>query len=186
MSSNTYRGTYYRNKLKTYLDWYYEELNEVRPKIQFTRAMAKLKKERYEKTKILSELPAETREREARIECNQMKWIMDEIGFGVSTDDDTVVEGAQSSSEEEYESDSDVVFIHSQSSEEEVEPKINRQINQYKFIESGVCCICLEDFKTGDDINELDECLHKFHERCSTNWIKKEKSCPLCRAEILL
>ena len=70
----------------------------------------------------------------------------------------------------------------------------NRQNQREIFSES--CAICLEDFKSNDEIkmlqstnqNEFEkveaillDCGHKFHRRCITNWLRKQENCPICR-----
>jgi hypothetical protein len=48
-----------------------------------------------------------------------------------------------------------------------------------------VCCsICLED-NTPNEVS-IFKCQHQFHEKCIENWLKKKRSCPLCRCNILL
>ena len=63
------------------------------------------------------------------------------------------------------------------------------------FTES--CIICLEDFKSKEELETLEhsgnkeyfekvetstmECGHKFHRKCISDWLKKEENCPMCR-----
>ena len=64
------------------------------------------------------------------------------------------------------------------------------------FTES--CIICLEDFKSVEEIQMLEsvnqkvfekeetstlDCGHKFHRKCISDWLKKEESCPICRTK---
>ena len=64
------------------------------------------------------------------------------------------------------------------------------------FTES--CIICLEDFKSDEEIKALEnkdknafekietsilECGHKFHRKCISDWLKKEENCPICRTK---
>ncbi len=49
------------------------------------------------------------------------------------------------------------------------------------------CSICLEILKTNSAVNPLHEmtlCSHIFHAKCLIPWLKKESSCPLCRADL--
>ena len=70
----------------------------------------------------------------------------------------------------------------------------NRENPKEIFTES--CIICLEDFKTNDELHTLEsinrqayekvetsvlECGHKFHRKCIEDWLKKEQNCPICR-----
>ena len=50
--------------------------------------------------------------------------------------------------------------------------------------EAPSCVICLEDFKSGDTIRELP-CNHSFHSDCVDTWLRRNASCPNCRATIL-
>ena len=71
----------------------------------------------------------------------------------------------------------------------------NRANPKEIFTES--CIICLDDFKSNEELNALEnsgnkeyfekvetstmECGHKFHRKCITDWLKKDESCPMCR-----
>ena len=47
------------------------------------------------------------------------------------------------------------------------------------------CSICLEDFKTGDNIKKLN-CTHIFHKECLEPWLNdNNRNCPMCRTDIL-
>jgi len=48
---------------------------------------------------------------------------------------------------------------------------------------STSCPICIEKFKTGDDLLEM-ECGHSFHRNCLMSWLEYEKNCPNCRSEL--
>merc|ERR1719419_1335386 len=49
--------------------------------------------------------------------------------------------------------------------------------------ENSSCCICLEDFKEGDNIRRLP-CLHIFHRDEIDQWLQRNHKCPICRTEI--
>lgn len=45
------------------------------------------------------------------------------------------------------------------------------------------CMICLESFIIGRKIITLP-CFHIFHVKCISNWLKKKRSCPICKYSI--
>ena len=54
------------------------------------------------------------------------------------------------------------------------------KIKEYK---GDVCPICLEEFKMGEMVNELD-CKHIFHTGCVKEWGRYKAVCPICRHSI--
>ncbi|AYV83988.1 MAG: RING/U-box superfamily protein [Hyperionvirus sp.] len=46
------------------------------------------------------------------------------------------------------------------------------------------CSICLEDYATGDVIRRLN-CPHIFHKNCIDNWLLLQRTCPICRANVI-
>ncbi len=47
------------------------------------------------------------------------------------------------------------------------------------------CCICKCDYEDGDDLILLKcDKSHNFHDECLTQWLKINKVCPMCRAEV--
>ncbi|XP_058215833.1 E3 ubiquitin-protein ligase MBR2 [Rhododendron vialii] len=42
------------------------------------------------------------------------------------------------------------------------------------------CCICREEYVTGDDVGALD-CGHDFHTNCIKQWLKQKNICPICK-----
>ncbi|WCJ28286.1 RING/U-box superfamily protein [Euphorbia peplus] len=47
-----------------------------------------------------------------------------------------------------------------------------------------MCSVCLSEFKDGDQIRVLPDCLHVFHVTCIDTWLISHSNCPLCRANI--
>ena len=45
------------------------------------------------------------------------------------------------------------------------------------------CCICSEDFKSGQEVRELP-CQHLFHPSCIDEWMNHSLVCPLCRLDL--
>ncbi|KAL5991985.1 hypothetical protein ACLOJK_012897 [Asimina triloba] len=51
-------------------------------------------------------------------------------------------------------------------------------------IEGGECAVCLCEFKEGEEVRQLPECLHSFHVPCIDMWLSSHTSCPLCRSDM--
>ena len=49
--------------------------------------------------------------------------------------------------------------------------------------EDASCCICMEDYQTGDHMITLP-CLHVFHRDCIIPWLKNCASCPIDKSKI--
>ena len=64
--------------------------------------------------------------------------------------------------------------------------KINKIIKTNKIIkinnEDSNCIICLEQYMNNDSLILLP-CKHHFHEECLHDWLKINKSCPVCRGD---
>ena len=53
--------------------------------------------------------------------------------------------------------------------------------------EEDICHICLDEYTndTGSvEEKTITECSHTFHSRCLGVWVKRSRSCPLCRTEL--
>lgn len=49
------------------------------------------------------------------------------------------------------------------------------------------CTVCLENINMIDkDIIKFKKCNHMFHKECIDEWIKINKSCPICRVDIII
>eukprot|EP00238_Polyblepharides_amylifera_P004560 CAMPEP_0196578302 /NCGR_PEP_ID=MMETSP1081-20130531/7216_1 /TAXON_ID=36882 /ORGANISM="Pyramimonas amylifera, Strain CCMP720" /LENGTH=860 /DNA_ID=CAMNT_0041897469 /DNA_START=1 /DNA_END=2583 /DNA_ORIENTATION=- len=51
--------------------------------------------------------------------------------------------------------------------------------------EEGVCSICLSEYEHGQAIRKLP-CSHQFHNDCIIPWLKRERTCPYCKADIAI
>ncbi|OAY23864.1 hypothetical protein MANES_18G113400v8 [Manihot esculenta] len=56
------------------------------------------------------------------------------------------------------------------------------KLETVRIQESGLdCSICLEQLSIGSEGKKLP-CSHLYHGKCIDEWLKKSKTCPLCRA----
>ncbi|KAK0735314.1 hypothetical protein B0T21DRAFT_256147, partial [Apiosordaria backusii] len=47
------------------------------------------------------------------------------------------------------------------------------------------CIICFEDFAPGEEEAKIKVCSHgEFHKECLATWLRKDLTCPYCRAEL--
>ncbi|KAL5750230.1 hypothetical protein ACOSP7_024833 [Xanthoceras sorbifolium] len=47
------------------------------------------------------------------------------------------------------------------------------------------CCICLDEFKNGDQCRVGSRCKHVFHKYCIDQWLQRKRRCPLCRDRVV-
>ena len=47
------------------------------------------------------------------------------------------------------------------------------------------CTICMDMLVPGQDIIKIKQCKHIFHKQCLNEWGRKNKSCPMCRGNII-
>lgn len=98
-----------------------------------------------------------------------------------------------------------VVFILNRETTSEEESKVKKYLDKMKEksnpkeVFNEICLICLEDFKTSEELKKIEdsknkeeyekveisviECGHKFHKKCISEWMKKYEICPICRLE---
>lgn len=49
----------------------------------------------------------------------------------------------------------------------------------------GICAVCQDQMRTGEDIRHLTACNHDFHRSCIDNWLlQRSVLCPTCRHDI--
>ncbi|XVE61861.1 hypothetical protein DITRI_Ditri06bG0073000 [Diplodiscus trichospermus] len=53
-----------------------------------------------------------------------------------------------------------------------------------KDCNEDICTVCLSDFKEGEQVRLLPECLHFFHIACVDAWLNLHSNCPVCRAAV--
>lgn len=47
------------------------------------------------------------------------------------------------------------------------------------------CNICMAEFEPDDEIIESASCPHIFHQKCAKKWFKINKTCPICKKQIV-
>ena len=61
---------------------------------------------------------------------------------------------------------------------------INKYYSNTSLTPMKQCCICIDDFKSVDDIVVLD-CKHNFHTNCIKEWLTNQSNtCPFCKKNI--
>ncbi|CAN6373850.1 unnamed protein product [Urochloa humidicola] len=46
------------------------------------------------------------------------------------------------------------------------------------------CAICVAPYESGEACTVLPGCTHTFHKPCVGSWLRKNNTCPLCRATV--
>jgi hypothetical protein len=54
----------------------------------------------------------------------------------------------------------------------------------YKYLDDIECCYCLDKLNTKYEFWCCDNCKHLIHNKCISEWIKKNNECPLCKQKI--
>lgn len=47
------------------------------------------------------------------------------------------------------------------------------------------CTICLDDIARSDRVRQVAVCGHFFHSACIRTWLRRNKTCPNCQAQVL-
>jgi len=50
--------------------------------------------------------------------------------------------------------------------------------------EQSCCAICISDFAEGDLLRVLP-CMHRYHQECADRWLAANRTCPLCKDDVL-
>ncbi|XP_062167965.1 RING-H2 finger protein ATL51-like [Alnus glutinosa] len=61
----------------------------------------------------------------------------------------------------------------------------NPSFRYSKECEVETCTVCLCEFKEGEEVRVLPECLHLFHVTCVDTWLISYSTCPICRADTM-
>lgn len=67
-------------------------------------------------------------------------------------------------------------------SEEEIN---NLSIEDYSLSKEESCTICLSKICEGNKIHRISVCSHLFHAECLIPWLRLNKTCPLCRKNVM-
>ncbi|KAH1098689.1 hypothetical protein J1N35_015610 [Gossypium stocksii] len=62
-------------------------------------------------------------------------------------------------------------------------PSINYKAGSSQTGSNDSCVICRVDYDDGDSLTVLS-CKHSYHPECINNWLKINKVCPVCSAEV--
>ena len=46
------------------------------------------------------------------------------------------------------------------------------------------CVVCLDALRPADRVRMLP-CVHVFHECCADRWLRRARTCPLCKQDVL-
>lgn len=63
-------------------------------------------------------------------------------------------------------------------------PLVTLEPKHIQKVENKNCSVCQEDFNVGEQVNQLP-CYHFFHKECIHPWLEKNRTCPLCRKEVV-
>jgi len=61
---------------------------------------------------------------------------------------------------------------------EKIEMKFTNDLNHKN------CSICLDEFNENELLFQLI-CNHYYHKKCINDWLQKNRSCPLCRQDLI-
>jgi E3 ubiquitin-protein ligase RNF38/44 len=59
----------------------------------------------------------------------------------------------------------------------------NSEMSASSTLDQTSCVVCLCDFEPRELVRSLP-CQHEFHARCVDKWLKMNRTCPLCRADV--
>ncbi|KAJ9684586.1 hypothetical protein PVL29_016852 [Vitis rotundifolia] len=51
--------------------------------------------------------------------------------------------------------------------------------------EEAMCTICLEEYKSKEEVGRMKNCGHDYHVGCIRKWLSMKNSCPICKAPAL-
>ena len=74
-------------------------------------------------------------------------------------------------------------LLHRDAGEEAQGPYVPRT-EHVLFTDSAACSICLEPHARSGSVSAL--CGHCFHETCIARWAERARTCPMCRADLVV
>ena len=66
---------------------------------------------------------------------------------------------------------------------EEEEPVVEEELDDADH--ERICCVCLNEYDSGERVMTGTGCEHMFHYDCSLQWLKNHDHCPYCRKEMI-
>jgi len=54
--------------------------------------------------------------------------------------------------------------------------------NIHKY-EGDECSICIDSYKSGEELVQFRQCPHAYHSNCLEGWFKINSTCPLCKMD---
>ncbi|GER51749.1 RING/U-box superfamily protein [Striga asiatica] len=70
-------------------------------------------------------------------------------------------------------------------SKSELKTKLCRiSFDEYTETNDSLCCVCLGEFETKEELVLVEKCKHVFHEDCIHLWLHTNATCPLCRVSV--
>ena len=59
-------------------------------------------------------------------------------------------------------------------------------VSVISFADDTYCSVCIDNFDTTEkDVVKLKNCNHIFHKECIDKWIKINRTCPVCRKDVV-
>ena len=59
-------------------------------------------------------------------------------------------------------------------------------VSVISFADDTCCSVCIDNFDTTEkDVVKLKNCNHIFHKECIDKWIKINRTCPICRKDVV-
>ena len=65
--------------------------------------------------------------------------------------------------------------------------EIIRNTDQYKVKSNSKnqCSICIDGYSDNNNAMKIKVCKHEFHAWCLKKWLSQNRTCPICRADVV-